>query len=83
MAIKLNSKYLKSFIDEHEIEAMKAQITDAHNTIENRNGLGNDFLGWVKLPENYDKDEFERIKAAAERIKEKADILIVIGIGGS
>lgn len=83
MAIKLNSKYLKSFIDEHEIEAMKAQITDAHNTIENRNGLGNDFLGWVELPENYDKDEFERIKAAAERIKEKADILIVIGIGGS
>ena len=83
MAIKLNSKYLKSFIDEHEIEAMKAQITDAHNTIENRNGLGNDFLGWVKLPEIYDKDEFERIKAAAERIKEKADILIVIGIGGS
>lgn len=83
MAIKLNSKYLKSFIAEHEIEAMKAQITDAHNTIENRNGLGNDFLGWVDLPENYDKDEFERIKAAAERIKEKADILIVIGIGGS
>lgn len=83
MAIKLNSKYLKSFIDEHELEAMKAQITDAHNTIENRNGLGNDFLGWVELPENYDKDEFERIKAAAERIKEKADILIVIGIGGS
>lgn len=83
MAIKLNSKYLKSFIAEHELEAMKAQISDAHNTIENRNGLGNDFLGWVDLPENYDKDEFERIKAAAERIKEKADILIVIGIGGS
>lgn len=83
MAIKLNSKYLKPFIAEHELEAMKAQITDAHNTIENKNGLGNDFLGWVDLPENYDKDEFERIKAAAERIKEKADILIVIGIGGS
>lgn len=83
MAIKLNSKYLKPFIAEHELEAMKAQITDAHNTIENKSGLGNDFLGWVDLPENYDKDEFERIKAAAERIKEKADILIVIGIGGS
>lgn len=83
MAIKLNTKYLKPFIAEHEMEAMKAQISEAHNTIENRNGLGNDFLGWVDLPENYDKDEFERIKAAAERIKEKADILIVIGIGGS
>lgn len=83
MSIKLNSKYLKPFIAEHELEAMKAQITSAHNTLENKNGLGNDFLGWVDLPENYDKDEFERIKSAAERIKEKADILIVIGIGGS
>ncbi len=83
MAIRLNTKYLKSFISEHEIEAMKVQVSDAHNTIVNRNGLGNDFLGWVDLPVNYDKDEFERIKAAADRIKEKADILIVIGIGGS
>ncbi len=83
MAIKLNTKYLKPFIAEHELEAMKSHITEAHNTIKNRNGLGSDFLGWVDLPENYDKDEFARIKAAAERIKEKADILIVIGIGGS
>ena len=83
MSIRLNTKYLGNFIAEHEMEAMKAQISEAHNTIKNRNGLGNDFLGWVDLPENYDKDEFKRIKAAAERIKEKADILIVIGIGGS
>ena len=83
MSIRLNTKYLGNFIAEHEMEAMKAQISEAHNIIENRNGLGNDFLGWVDLPENYDKDEFERIKAAAKRIKEKADILIVIGIGGS
>lgn len=83
MAIRLNMRHLGSFIEEHEMEAMKVQISEAHNTIENRSGLGNDFLGWVDLPENYDKDEFERIKAAAERIKEKADILIVIGIGGS
>ncbi len=83
MSIRLNTKYLGNFIAEHEMEAMKAQISEAHNIIENRNGLGNDFLGWVDLPENYDKDEFKRIKAAAERIKEKADILIVIGIGGS
>ena len=83
MSIRLNTKYLGNFIAEHEMEAMKAQISEAHNIIENRNGLGNDFLGWVDLPENYDKDEFKRIKAAAKRIKEKADILIVIGIGGS
>ena len=62
---------------------MAAQVTAAHNTLVSRNGLGNDFLGWVTLPEDYDKEEFARIKAAAARIKEKCDVLIVIGIGGS
>lgn len=83
MAISLNSKYLESFISEHEYEGIAPVISAAHNTLENRNGLGNDFLGWLDLPVNYDKEEFARIKSAAERIKEKADILIVIGIGGS
>ena len=58
-------------------------VSAAHKTLESRSGLGNDFLGWVNLPEDYDKDEFERIKKAAQRIQEKADVLIVIGIGGS
>ena len=83
MAISLNSKYLDSFISQDEYNGIAPMITAAHNTLSERNGLGNDFLGWVDLPVDYDKDEFERIKAAAERIKEKADILIVIGIGGS
>ncbi len=83
MAIKLNAKYLESFVQPHELTAIAPLVTAAHNTLEARDGLGNDFLGWVNLPENYDKDEFERIKVAAERIKEKADVLIVIGIGGS
>ena len=83
MAIKLNAKYLESFVQAHELTAIAPLVTAAHNTLEARDGLGNDFLGWVNLPENYDKDEFERIKVAAERIKEKADVLIVIGIGGS
>ncbi|MBQ4096469.1 MAG: glucose-6-phosphate isomerase [Oscillospiraceae bacterium] len=83
MAIKLNSKYLEGFVAQHEIDAMKAQLEAAHNTLVNKSGLGNDFLGWVDLPVDYDKEEFARIKAAAERIKEKCDILIVIGIGGS
>lgn len=83
MAIKLNSKYLEGFIAQHEIDAMMPQLEAAHNTLANKSGLGNDFLGWVDLPVDYDKDEFARIKAAAERIKEKCDILIVIGIGGS
>lgn len=83
MSIKLNTNYLKSFVSEHEMEGMKSQITAAHETLTSRSGLGNDFLGWIDLPVDYDKAEFGRIKAAAERIKEKADVLIVIGIGGS
>lgn len=83
MSIKLNSKYVEKFIQQHELDAMKSQISTAHETLKNRSGLGNDFLGWVNLPTDYDKEEFTRIKAAAQRIKEKADILIVIGIGGS
>ena len=83
MSLKLNTKYLEGFVSEHEYEGMAAQVTAAHNTLVNRNGLGNDFLGWVTLPEDYDKEEFARIKAAAARIKEKCDVLIVIGSGGS
>ncbi|MGN1134391.1 MAG: glucose-6-phosphate isomerase [Oscillospiraceae bacterium] len=83
MAIKLNAEYLKPFINDHELDAVAHLVTAAHNNLESRNGLGNDFLGWVDLPVDYDKSEFERIKAAAKRIQEKADVLIVIGIGGS
>lgn len=83
MSVKLNAKYLAPFINEHELAAMAPMVAAAHKTLKEKNGLGSDFLGWVDLPVNYDKDEFERIKAAAERIKNKADILIVIGIGGS
>lgn len=83
MSVKLVTKYADKFVAPHELEAVKAQVSLAHNTLVSKSGLGNDFLGWVDLPVDYDKEEFARIKAAAERIKEKADILIVIGIGGS
>ncbi len=83
MSIKLVTKYTDKFVGAHEYDACRDQITLAHNLVESRSGAGNDFLGWVDLPVNYDKEEFERIKAAAEKIKAKADILIVIGIGGS
>jgi len=83
VAVKLNTKYLEGTVSEHELEGVKSQVTAAHNLVETRSGQGNDFLGWVDLPVDYDKEEFARIKAAAERIKQKADILIVIGIGGS
>lgn len=83
MSIKLNTNYIDRFVAPHELEAIAPAVTAAHNTLASGTGLGSDFLGWVDLPVNYDKEEFARIKAAAEKIKKTADILIVIGIGGS
>lgn len=83
MSIKLNTKFLTNFIDEHEYEAVSHLVSAAHKTLEDKSGLGNDFLGWVNLPVDYDKDEFNRIKSAAEKIKNSCDVLVVIGIGGS
>lgn len=83
MGISFNGKYLKNFLSEHEILALDGQVKDAHNKLHSKSGLGNDFLGWLTLPTDYDKEEFARIKKAAEKIKSDSDILIVIGIGGS
>lgn len=83
MSLKLNAKYLKDFINADELAGIKPQVETAAKTLHEKSGLGNDFLGWVNLPTDYDKDEFARIKAAAEKIKSNSDILIVIGIGGS
>ena len=70
-------------LEEHEIMYMSEYVKTAHDMLHNKTGAGNDFLGWVDLPVNYDKAEFERIKKAAEKIKSDSDVLIVIGIGGS
>ncbi len=83
MAINFTFDYAKDFLNEDDIADITPEIYAAHDTVENRNGLGNDFLGWVNLPFDYDKNEFERIKKSAEKIKNDTDILIVIGIGGS
>ncbi len=83
MSIKLNDKFLNGFVSENEIQNMQPFATAAYNLLVSKNGPGNDFLGWVDLPENYDKEEFARIKIAAEKIKKSCDILVVIGIGGS
>ena len=83
MAIKIIDKYAKSFIDEKEIEALIPKAQQALKTVNRKDGAGNDFLGWVELPENYDTEEFARIKVAAEKIKKSCDALVVIGIGGS
>lgn len=83
MSIKLQTKYLKNFIGEDEYKGIAPLVSAAHASLEAKSGLGNDFLGWVDLPTNYDKEEFSRIKAAAEKIKNTCDVLVVIGIGGS
>lgn len=72
-----------SFVKESEISCLSEFIKTAHGMLHNKTGAGNDFLGWVDLPKAYDKAEFARIKAAAEKIKSDSDALVVIGIGGS
>ena len=83
MPLKLNDKYVKNYIGEHELSNIAPQVASAHELLHSGKGPGNDFIGWLDLPTNYDKEEFARIKAAAERIKSNTDIFIVIGIGGS
>ena len=83
MSIKFSSAYAKDFIRENDVKGLIGQVADAHRTVNEKNGLGNDFLGWVNLPFDYDKEEFDRIKAAAAKIRQDTDVLIVIGIGGS
>ena len=83
MGIKLDDKYLKGFVRETELSLCAPAVKAAHDTLESRKGPGNDFLGWMDLPVDYDKEEFERIKKAAAKIKSDSEVLIVIGIGGS
>ncbi len=73
----------KKFISDDEVKSMTSIVETAKDTLLGRNGAGNDFLGWIDLPEDYDKDEFARIKKAAEKIQSDSEVLIVIGIGGS
>ncbi len=83
MALRFNYNYAKSFISENDIKEITPEVYLAHDVINNKSGAGSDFLGWVNLPFNFDKEEFVRIKKAAEKIKSDTDVLIVIGIGGS
>ncbi len=81
--ITLNYKNVLSHISEESIKQNTLNVLEAKNTLINKSGLGNDFLGWLRYPENYDKEEFSRIIAASEKIKKDSDVLVVIGIGGS
>jgi glucose-6-phosphate isomerase len=81
--VKLNNEYLKKFVSEHEIAGIRPQVEAAAAALHAGTGLGSEFLGWMDLPINYDKEEFDRIKTAAEKIKSNSKALVVIGIGGS
>ena len=85
MSAKVTFDYSKAapFVKDHEVENMKKLSCDAKELLVSRTGAGNDFLGWIDLPVNYDKEEFSRIKKAAEKIKSDSEVLLVIGIGGS
>jgi len=72
-----------SFFQEHELTYLQDFVKVAHHSIHEQTGAGNDFLGWVDLPNNYDREEFARIQKSAEKIKSDSDVLLVIGIGGS
>jgi glucose-6-phosphate isomerase len=72
-----------TFISEHELTYLQDAVKVAHHSIHEKTGAGNDFLGWVELPAEYNKEEFSRIQKSAEKIKSDSDILLVIGIGGS
>ena len=81
--LNFNYQFAKNFFNENELKQIKPYVELANEVLTSKSGAGNDFLGWVDLPENYDKDEFARIKKAAEKIKNDSEVLVVIGIGGS
>ena len=83
MSIRFNTKYLSGFLSEDDFHAVAAEAAAAHRKLREKTGAGSDFLGWVDLPVNYDRDEFARIQKAAQKIRRDSAALVVIGIGGS
>ena len=81
--ITLDTTNVLPFINENQIANMEPQVKLAHDMLHKKNGPGNDFLGWLDLPSNYDREEFSRIRKAALKIRKDSDVLLVIGIGGS
>ncbi|ATD30869.1 glucose-6-phosphate isomerase [Macrococcoides bohemicum] len=81
--IKFDYSTAETFFGQHELEQMQSIVKNVHSTIHDGTGAGSDFLGWVNLPKDYDKEEFARIQAAAKKIQSDSEVLVVIGIGGS
>lgn len=83
MATKLKERYLQGFLKPEDWEKIAPEAIKAHEILHSRSGLGNDFLGWLDLPVQYDREEFSRVEKAAKKIQSDTDIFLVIGIGGS
>ena len=83
MAVRLSTKYVNDIVTDAKLASIEGEVQAAVKTFREGTGAGSDFLGWVDLPVNYDKEEFARVKAAAEKIQKSCDIFIAIGIGGS
>ena len=83
MKLNFSYQFAKNFVSDEEIKQIKPYVELANEVLTSKSGAGNDFLGWLTLPEDYDKEEFARIKKSAEKIKSDSEVLIVIGIGGS
>ncbi|NLB35703.1 MAG: glucose-6-phosphate isomerase [Clostridiales bacterium] len=83
MSVRLNSSFVGDSVTKQSFAAIEPEVIKSHNMLHEGSGAGNDFLGWLDLPVNYNKDEFSAIKAAAKKITKNSEVLIVIGIGGS
>ncbi len=81
--INLDYSYAKSFVSEKDLNAIQSEVSEARKMLDEKTGTGSDFLGWVDLPKDYNREEFERIILAARKIRKQSRVLVVIGIGGS
>ncbi|WHZ31180.1 glucose-6-phosphate isomerase [Desemzia incerta] len=81
--IQFDYSKIGKFVQEHEISNLQQQVTAADSMLRNGTGAGSDYLGWINLPKDYDKEEFARIKEAAKKIQNESEVLVVLGIGGS
>ena len=81
--LKLDLSNLEGVVSQEQVNALAPEVEAAHAKLYDPAAPGSDFTGWVRLPENYDKDEFARIQKAAARIRQDSQVLVVIGIGGS
>ena len=83
MSIRVNDKFVRRFVSADALQAIRPQVEAARETLRRGDGLGSDFLGWLRRPVDYDKEEYARLLATAERIRNNCDVLVVLGIGGS